>query len=168
MRVGGADVSIGVRSVASAVKRLSILRASALLFVLIFAVLLAASAVNFYAVHEAVFRFRQSQLFVLVFSASLAVLFLAAVPAVENIAERAEKLGAKIDAELLRSCTDGCFAVFILAALEMTLIVVDKLVEAPFITFTAFTLLLTLIVVFLVALFTLWKILKTLGEAVKS
>jgi len=104
----------------------------------------------------------------LVFSASLAVLFLAAVPAVGSAAERAEKLGAKIDAELLRSCTDACFAVFLLAALEMTLIVVDRLVEIPFTTFTAFTLLLTLMVIFFAALYTLWRTLKTLGEAVKS
>jgi len=75
----------------SAVNQLNMLRASALLFALIFAALLAISAVNFYAVYEAVFRFKQSQLFVLIFSASLALLSLAAVPAVGS----AEKLGAK-------------------------------------------------------------------------
>jgi len=91
-----------------------------------------------------------------------------AVPAVGNTTERVEKLGTKIDAELLRSCIDVCFAVCLLAALEMTLVVIDGLVEIPLITFAAFTLLLTLIAVFLSALFTLWKTLKMLGKAAKG
>jgi len=116
----------------SAVKRLNILRTSALLFAFIFAVLLVVSAVNFYAVYGVLFQYRQSQLFVLVFSASLAVLFLAAIPAVGSVADRVEKLSAKINAELLRSCIDVCFAVFLLSALGMALISVDRLVDIQF------------------------------------
>jgi len=58
--------------------------------------------------------------------------------------------------------------VFLLAAIEMTLILVDRLVEAPLTAFTEFVLLLTLIVIFSAALYTLWRTLKTLEEAVKS
>jgi len=154
---------------ASILKRLTAGRFASLLFVSIFAALLAASAVNPYAVYAVLFRFREMLSTVIALSVSLIIFPFISVPAVESIVERAERLNIKVNPRLVKDYVDGCFMVFLLSTIEMALIIAIQLVEgAPLITLASFALLLTLIIILFTIVYSLWVVTRLLQEAAKS
>jgi len=143
---------------ALAIKWLTMARFTVLLFVFIFVVLLAVGTIDFYAVYNVLFRFREALPFVAALSISLIIFPFISISAIENIVERAEKLGIKVDPMLLKDYVDGCFTIFLLASIEMVLIILIQLIEGvPLLNLTTLALLLTLIIVFFIFVYSLWK-----------
>jgi len=155
---------------ASILKQLTMVRFTVLLFVLIFVVLLVVGTINFYAVYDVLFRFREMMLAsVVALSVSLIIFPFISIPAVESIVERAEKLNIKVESGLVRDYVDGCFTAFLLSAIEMVLIIAIQLVEGvTLITLATFALLLTLIIVFFIVVYSLWVVTRLLQEVAKS
>jgi len=152
---------------ALAIKWLTMARFTVLLFVFIFIVLLVVGTIDFYAVYNVLFRFREALPFVAALSISFTIFPFISISAIENIVERAEKLGIKVDPMLLKDYVDGCFMIFLLASIEMVLIIAIQLVEGvPLITLAAFALLLTLIVLFFAVVYSLWNVTRILQELV--
>jgi len=149
----------------SIVKQLTIRRFTFLLFVFVFAILLAVNRVNFHAVDNILFRFREILTTVVTFSVSLIIFPFISVPAVESIVERAEKLNIKANPRLVKDYVDGCYIASLLSTVEIVLIITIQLVEGvPLITLAAFALLLTLVGIFFVVIYSLWIVTRILQE----
>jgi len=154
----------------SILKRLTARRIAILLFLIIFTALLAVSGVNFYAVYDILFRFREALSSVIALSIPLIIFPFVSVPAVESIVERAEKLRIKVSPNLVKDYVDGCFTVSILATAEVVLIIAIQLIEEIkfLLALIALSLLLTLIIDFFIIIYSLWVVSKLLHRVISS